>query len=204
MPSRLLSVISTLGLLPRSGAFMRPPMPPTSSSCQRSSSSTLHASFTAAGAGGTPASPAESESESSAKGPVLQPTGTHHPFFSMEPLSEAGRWSKREGAYFNELIEANGGASVFKAHPGLAVTFLTDHASTEWFLSQPESVLDRQVRERPRKMVGSFLLFCTFFAALTHISFLVTARSSSETSPSAGCALRLRVGACFDSHTHRY
>ncbi|CAM9368404.1 unnamed protein product, partial [Ectocarpus sp. 12 AP-2014] len=75
---------------------------------------------------------------------LLEPTGVHHPFYSLSPLTEARAWAAREGQYFNGLIEANGGASVFKGHPGLAVTFLTDHASCEWFLSQNQDVLDRQ------------------------------------------------------------
>ncbi|CAM9250955.1 unnamed protein product, partial [Ectocarpus fasciculatus] len=75
---------------------------------------------------------------------LLEPTGVHHPFYSMSPLTEARAWAAREGQYFNGLIEANGGASVFKGHPGLAVIFLTDHASCEWFFSQRQEVLDRQ------------------------------------------------------------
>ncbi|CBN74954.1 hypothetical protein Esi_0060_0076 [Ectocarpus siliculosus] len=75
---------------------------------------------------------------------LLEPTGVHHPFHSLSPLTEARAWAAREGQYFNGLIEANGGASVSKGHPDLAVTFLTDHASCEWFFSQRQEVLDRQ------------------------------------------------------------
>ncbi|CAM9442585.1 unnamed protein product [Ectocarpus sp. 4 AP-2014] len=82
--------------------------------------------------------------ETAAEPGLLEPTGVHHPFYSLSPLTEAKAWAAREGQYFNGLIEANGGASVFKGHPGLAVTFLTDHASCEWFLSQSQDVLDRQ------------------------------------------------------------
>ncbi|CAN0443976.1 unnamed protein product, partial [Scytosiphon promiscuus] len=40
--------------------------------------------------------------------------------------------------------EANGGASVYKMHPGLACIALTDHASGKWFFEQPDTVFDRQ------------------------------------------------------------
>lgn len=78
-------------------------------------------------------------------GGVLHPTGKHHGWWSLYPIKEAVPWARRSAKYFADLIEANGGASVFNGHPGLRVTFLTDHASAIWFLSQPESVLDRQV-----------------------------------------------------------
>lgn len=89
--------------------------------------------------------PEESKTIGSKGGPVLKPTGTHYPWYSLAPIKEAVPWSARSAKYFADLMKANGGASVFKGHPGLKVTFLTDYISTEWFLSQPQSVLDRQV-----------------------------------------------------------
>ncbi|CAB1111229.1 unnamed protein product [Ectocarpus sp. CCAP 1310/34] len=80
----------------------------------------------------------------SAEPGLLEPTGVHHPFYSLSPLTGAKAWAAREEPCFNGLIEANGGASVFKGHPGLDVTFLTDQASCEWFFSQSQEVLDRQ------------------------------------------------------------
>lgn len=78
-------------------------------------------------------------------GGVLTPQGKHHAWYSLTPLTEASQWNASPGAYFKSLSEANGGAPIFKAHPGLACIALTDHASGEWFFNQPESVLDRQV-----------------------------------------------------------
>lgn len=148
--SMMLAVISVAaGLLPRSAAFL----PAPTAAWKRSPS--LHASTTtgtnpstrdraAAAADAAPAG--SSVDEPAAGGRPVEPTGIHHPLYSLSPLIEGRRWALRDGQYFNELIKANGGASVFKGHPGLAVTFLTDHASCEWFFSQPQSVLDRQVR----------------------------------------------------------
>ncbi|CAM9321677.1 unnamed protein product [Scytosiphon promiscuus] len=144
MPSerRLLSLIS-LAALPAACAFSMSPLSKRSSA----SASALHVSTTqglpSSSEKGTAAPPATYVTEHK-EGPVLEPTGVHHPFYSMSPLQEARAWAGRSGKYFNDLIDANGGASVFKGHPGLAVTFLTDHASTEWFFSQPQDVLDRQ------------------------------------------------------------
>ena len=59
---------------------------------------------------------------------------------------EAAQWSATPGAYFNGLKAANGGAPVYKAHPGLACIAITDHAGGKWFFEQPDTVLDRQVR----------------------------------------------------------
>lgn len=118
--------------------------PPTSSSLKRpaaSASSSLHASTTTIPRTTT----GSSEDGDGEDSQVLQPTGTIHPWYSPKPFLEAGPWANRSGKYFIDMIKANGGASVFKAHPGLEMTFLTDHASAEWFFSQPESVLDRQV-----------------------------------------------------------
>lgn len=66
----------------------------------------------------------------------------------MKPLSEAGEFGKAQGLYFKKCKEASGGAPIYKMHPGLACIAITDHASTKWFMSQPETVLDRQVSER--------------------------------------------------------
>ncbi|CAN0507712.1 unnamed protein product, partial [Laminaria digitata] len=60
------------------------------------------------------------------------------------PLIEAGEWTSTPGSYFNKGREANGGAPVYKIHPGIAAIALTDHASGKWFFSQPETVLDRE------------------------------------------------------------
>eukprot|EP00752_Nemacystus_decipiens_P012023 g10658.t1 len=133
----LLSTISVAaaGLFPRSAAFLHAP---TATAWKRSSS--LHASTTT----GTRSMPAAAAPADASDDRPVEPAGTHHPWYSLAPLKEAGRWAKRDGEYFNELSRANGGASVFKGHPGLAVTFLTDNVSCEWFFSQPPSVLDRQ------------------------------------------------------------
>lgn len=108
--------------------------PPASSSPQDFSATTHTGSSSEENAAGAPQG-----------GAILHPTGKHHGWWSLNPIKEAVPWAKRSAKYFADLIEANGGASVFKGHPGLRVTFLTDHASAKWFLSQPESVLDRQV-----------------------------------------------------------
>lgn len=77
---------------------------------------------------------------------VLVPQGTHYGWYSLiGPLSEALSWSSTPGTYFNDLIEKNNGAPVFKCHPGLASITFTDHTTAEWFFNQPETVLDRQV-----------------------------------------------------------
>lgn len=103
--------------------------------------------------------------------------GVHHPWWSLAPLTEGGKWAQRDGEYFNELSRAAGGASVFKGHPGLAVTFLTDNVSGEWFFSQPPSVLDRQVC-RPEETTGrSLQLDLTFW--VRSLSFSLLADSSA-------------------------
>lgn len=130
-----ISVVAA-GLLPRSAGFLRPP-----TAVSRTRSTSLHASTTTT----TRDTAATAGSFNEPEDLPVEPTGKHHPFYSLAPLTEASKWAQRSGAYFNELTEANGGATVFKGHPGLAVTFLTDHASCEWFFSQPQSVLDRQV-----------------------------------------------------------
>lgn len=79
------------------------------------------------------------------EGSILEPQGTHYSWYSLKPLTEAGEWGGTPGAYFNKCKEANGGASVYKMHPGLACIALTDHASGKWFFEQPDTVLDRQV-----------------------------------------------------------
>lgn len=43
------------------------------------------------------------------------------------------------------MKEKNGGAPIYKAHPGLKCITITDHASGKWFFNQPDTVLDRQV-----------------------------------------------------------
>lgn len=43
------------------------------------------------------------------------------------------------------MKKKNGGAAIYKAHPGLKCIALTDHASGKWFFNQPDTVLDRQV-----------------------------------------------------------
>lgn len=80
-----------------------------------------------------------------AVGDILEPQGDHHGWYSLKPLIEAGQWSATPGAYFKKLKEANGGAPVYKAHPGLACIAITDHAGGKWFFEQPDTVLDRQV-----------------------------------------------------------
>eukprot|EP00752_Nemacystus_decipiens_P008261 g7387.t1 len=77
-------------------------------------------------------------------GEVLEPQGTHHGWYSLQPLIEAGKWSSTPGVYFKEMKEKNGGAPIYKAHPGLKCITITDHASGKWFFSQPDTVLDRQ------------------------------------------------------------
>lgn len=88
---------------------------------------------------------------------LLTPQGKHHPWYSMSPLTEAGEWVSSRGTYFKNLSEANGGAPIYKAHPGMACIALTDHASGEWFFSQPESVLDREVSDF---LCGLFISSC--------------------------------------------
>ena len=129
--------VAVAGLIPRSASFLHTPT--AAASWKRSSP--LHASTTT----GTRSMPAAAGSVDAPEDPPVEPTGTHHPWYSLAPLKEAGRWAARDGEYFNELTRANGGATVFKGHPGLAVTFLTDIVSCEWFFSQPPGVLDRQV-----------------------------------------------------------
>lgn len=142
-----ITVVAAAGLLPRSAAFLHAPT--ATASWKRSSS--LQASTTT----GTRTVPAGAGSIDAPDDQPVEPTGTHHPWYSLAPLKEAGRWAARDGEYFNELTRANGGATVFKGHPGLAVTFLTDIVSCEWFFGQPPSVLDRQVRRKihPRLFV---------------------------------------------------
>ena len=78
-------------------------------------------------------------------GEILEPQGNHYGWLSLAPLSEAGEWSSTPGVYFKKLQEKNGGAPIYKAHPGLACITITDHASGKWFFEQPDTVLDRQV-----------------------------------------------------------
>ena len=78
-------------------------------------------------------------------GDILEPQGKHHGWWSLKPLTEAAEFAKTPGPYFKKSQEANGGAPVYKIHPGLASIALTDHASAKWFFEQPETVLDRQV-----------------------------------------------------------
>ncbi|CAM9440562.1 unnamed protein product [Ectocarpus sp. 8 AP-2014] len=80
-------------------------------------------------------------------GEILEPQGDHHAWYSLQPFLEAGKWSSTPGTYFKEMKEKNGGAPIYKAHPGLKVITITDHASGKWFFSQPDTVLDRQARE---------------------------------------------------------
>lgn len=84
--------------------------------------------------------------QSQNKDEILEPEGDHHGPLSLAPLSEVAQWGASPGAYFKGLSEANGGAPIYKAHPGLACIVLSDHASGEWFFKQPDTVLDRQVR----------------------------------------------------------
>eukprot|EP00904_Undaria_pinnatifida_P000524 jgi/Undpi1/10472/HiC_scaffold_29.g12922.m1 len=77
-------------------------------------------------------------------GEILEPQGNHYGWLSLAPLSEAGEWSSTPGVYFKKLQEKNGGAPIYKAHPGLACITITDHASGKWFFEQPDTVLDRQ------------------------------------------------------------
>ena len=78
-------------------------------------------------------------------GEILEPQGNHYGWLSLTPLSEAAEWSSTPGVYFKKLQEKNGGAPIYKAHPGLACITITDHASGKWFFEQPDTVLDRQV-----------------------------------------------------------
>lgn len=81
-------------------------------------------------------------------GPILEPQGNHYPWYSMKPLTEIREFATERGLYFKRCKEANGGAAVFKFHPGLKMIAITDHASTKWFYNQPDTMLDRQVKER--------------------------------------------------------
>lgn len=81
-------------------------------------------------------------------GEILEPQGTHHPWWSLAPLNEASQWSSSPGEYFKDKSDAVGGAPVFKCHPGLASIAVLDHAAGEWFFNQPDSVLDRQLGAR--------------------------------------------------------
>ncbi|CAN0516603.1 unnamed protein product, partial [Laminaria digitata] len=78
------------------------------------------------------------------EGPILEPQGNFYPWYSMAPLTEAGEFGSGEGMYFKKCKEANGGAGIFKMHPGLKMIAITDHASAKWYFAQTESVLDRQ------------------------------------------------------------
>lgn len=102
--------------------------------------SAMAASSTATSTGGQ-----TGVSSSSQQGEVLEPEGTHHAWWSLAPLIEAGQWSSSPGEYFKSKSDAVGGAPIFKCHPGLASIAITDHASGQWFFNQPDSVLDRQV-----------------------------------------------------------
>ena len=77
---------------------------------------------------------------------IHQPKGKHHPWYSLQPLTEGLEWASSPGQYFKKMIAQHDNEPVFKIHPGLAAIALTDHASGEWFFNQPDTVLDRQVR----------------------------------------------------------
>lgn len=85
-------------------------------------------------------------------GDILEPQGTHYGWFSLKPLTEASEWAATPGTYFKKLKEANGGAPIYKAHPGLACIAITDHAGGKWFFEQPDTVLDRQVSRESGKV----------------------------------------------------
>lgn len=91
-----------------------------------------------------------------ADGEILEPQGNHHGWYSLKPLTEAGEWSSSPGEYFKKIQEENGGAPIYKAHPGLACIALTDHASGKWFFEQPDTVLDRQVSRDRETSVCSY------------------------------------------------
>lgn len=76
---------------------------------------------------------------------MLEPEGSHHPWWSLQPLVEASSWASTPGVYFDGLSKNVGGAPVYKCHPGLASIAINDHAGGKWFFNQPDSVLDRQV-----------------------------------------------------------
>ncbi|CAN0550923.1 unnamed protein product, partial [Laminaria digitata] len=77
-------------------------------------------------------------------GEIFEPPGNYHWWFSLKPLTDAAEWAGTPGAFFKRQREANGGAPVFKAHPGIRMIAITDHASGKWFFEQPDTVLDRQ------------------------------------------------------------
>ena len=91
--------------------------------------------------------PAESETFD-ADGAILRPKGKHHPWYSLESLSEGLEWAASPGKYFKKMIAQHNGEPVFKIHPGLPMIAVTDHTSGRWFFEQPETVLDRQVKSR--------------------------------------------------------
>lgn len=76
---------------------------------------------------------------------ILEPQGKYQSRWSLKPLVEAVEFTARPGPYFKKHQEGNGGAPIYKMHPGLKCIALTDHASGKWFFEQPDTVLDRQV-----------------------------------------------------------
>lgn len=87
---------------------------------------------------------------------ILEPKGTHHPWYSLEPFAEGVEWAATPGPYFRKMIAQNDNEPVFKMHPGFAAIALTDHASGKWFFEQPDTVLDREVN----KSEGFYIAYC--------------------------------------------
>lgn len=115
-------------------------------------------------------------------GEILEPQGTHHPWWSLAPLNEASQWSSSPGEYFKDKSDAVGGAPVFKCHPGLASIAVLDHAAGEWFFNQPDSVLDRQVLSRHRscRRSGSLMIGVVHRYAWNHETQNVCANAPTD------------------------
>lgn len=80
-----LSLFSLATLLQTGSAFLAPPSAPSHPL------SRLFASTTT--------SPLDKMTDALDNGDVLEPQGTHHGWYSLQPLIEAGKWSSTPGAY---------------------------------------------------------------------------------------------------------
>ena len=111
----------------------------------------------------------------------------------MKPLYEAGEFVEEQGLYFKKCKEASGGAPIYKMHPGLACIAITDHASTKWFMSQPESVLDRQVSGRESQIKSLSVLNDMLACVPKSVRQAGGERRNAYDGRKQSCNVRLRI-----------
>lgn len=86
------SLFSLATLLQTGSGFLAPPSSTAPPAAPRAALSRLFASTTSP-------SPLGKMTDQGDNGEVLEPQGTHHGWYSLQPLLEAGKWSSTPGAY---------------------------------------------------------------------------------------------------------